>query len=135
MKIHHLGVVTLDVPGTLEAFGLCEADIVEVVEDHNQMNRLYFIPLEENRLCLELVEPMDETSSVYRFAKKNTVGLHHIAFDGEDLPQMKAAFAQRPGYFPLGEYSIAVKTFGGKIRTLFVAFKGLIVEYVERLEK
>lgn len=135
MKIHHLGVVTTDVAGTLQALGLPEDAVTEVVEDHNQMNRLHFVYLEANDMWLELVEPMAEKSSVFRFARKNRVGLHHIAFSSEDLSALKGVLAERPGMFPLGAYQIDVASFGGQIRTLFVAFHGLIIEYVENLKK
>lgn len=135
MKIHHLGVVTTDLAATLDALGLSRDDIVEVVEDENQKNRLHFIHVEENDLWLELVEPMDAGSSIITFARRNRVGLHHLAFSGHDLPVMKKTLAAKPRLFPLGSYQIDVKSFGGNIRTLFVAFHGLLLEYVENIRK
>jgi hypothetical protein len=131
MKIHHLGVVTTDVASTLSALGLSAELITEVVEDDNQKNRLHFIYLEANDMWLELVEPMEQKSSVFKFAKKKRVGLHHLAFSGADLPELRRDLGEIPGMFPLGTYQINVKSFGGQIRTLFVAFHGLILEYVE----
>lgn len=135
MKIHHLGVVTTHVAATLDALGLSPEDVVEVIEDTNQKNRLHFIHVEENDLWLELVEPMDARSSVMTFARKNRIGLHHLAFSGRDLPAMKQTLSAKPGMFPLGSYQIDVKSFGGNIKTLFVAFHGLLLEYVENIRK
>ena len=134
MKIHHLGIVTTNVCDTLNVLGLQQDCIVEVIEDTNQMNRLHFIFIEENNLWIELVEPMDETSSTYNFARKNAVGLHHIAFTNQNLEKLKSELVARPQIYPLGSYQIEVRSFGGKIRTLFAAFNGLLLEYVEKVK-
>lgn len=134
MKIHHLGIVTTEIEKTLITLGLNADDISEVVEDLNQMNRLHFIYIGANDLWIELVEPMDKSSTVNNFAKKNRVGLHHIAFSGENLSILKEKISKRPQTFPLGSYEINVKSFGGHIRTMFAAFNGLLIEYVEKIK-
>ncbi|MDC1051139.1 hypothetical protein OAQ76_00260 [bacterium] len=135
MKIHHLGIVTTNVDDTLIALGLAKKSITEVVEDTNQMNRLHFVFIEENNLWLELVEPMNEKSSTYKFAKKNVVGLHHIAFANLNLEGLKVEIYERPQTYFLGSYEIEVGSFGGKIKTLFAAFNGLLIEFVEKVKK
>ena len=131
MKIHHLGIVVTDVDEVLVALGLSRSDITETVFDHNQKNKLHFIHLPENNLWLELVEPVTEDASTAKFAKKFSIGLHHLAMGTEDIESVEAAYAARPGNFVLGRYQISVDSFGGKIRTLFVAVKGLILEFVK----
>lgn len=135
MKIHHLGIVTTNVFDTLTALGLERESITEVVEDTNQMNRLHFIFIEENNLWLELVEPLNEKSSTYKFAKKNVVGLHHVAFANSNLDILKSEIYERPQTYFLGSYEIEVESFGGKIKTLFAAFNGLLIEFVEKVKK
>lgn len=130
MKIHHLGVVTSNVEEALKIFGLTRSDIKETVYDPNQDNNLHFIHLEQNNLWLELVEPMSEKASTHKFAKKHEIGLHHIARE-QNLQEAEEQFQKMEGAFPLGRYAIDVKSFGGKIKTLFIAIKGLIVEFVE----
>lgn len=134
MKLHHLGLVTTDVPGTLLALGLTQDDIVETVDDLNQKNRLYFIHLSENDMWLELVEPLDDTSSVKNFARKNRVGLHHLAFGEADIDGRRAGLQGIPHVFPLRSYEIDVASFGGRIKTLFAVFHGLLIEYVQKLD-
>ena len=131
MKIHHLGIVITDVDEALTALGLNRLDITETVFDPNQKNNLHFIHLHENNLCLELVEPVAENASTAKFAKKFGIGLHHLAIGVEDIEAAEAAYSVRPGNFILGRYQITVDSFGGKIRTLFVAVKGLILEFVK----
>jgi hypothetical protein len=133
MKIHHLGLATAAVDDTLAALGLSRADIVEVVEDHNQQNRLHFIHLVQNDMWLELVEPMSPTASVAKFTTRYRVGLHHLGFDSPDIDARRQEVSGQAGMFPLKSYAIDVRSFGGAIRTFFVGFHGLILEYVQRV--
>lgn len=131
MKIHHLGIVVSDVDEALIALGLDRSAIAETVFDPNQKNNLHFINLPENNLWLELVEPMAEDATTAKFAKKFSLGLHHLAMGSDNLEAIEAAYTARPGNFVLGRYQITVNSFGGQIRTLFVAVKGLILEFVK----
>lgn len=131
MKIHHLGLVVSDVDEALVALGLGRSDISEVVFDSNQKNNLHFIHLSENNMWIELVEPISEEASTAKFAKKNGIGLHHLAMQTDDLQEEETKYTARFGNFVIGRYEIEVDSFGGKIRTLFVAVKGLILEFVK----
>ena len=134
MKIHHLGIVVNDVAETLKAFGLEETDIRETVYDPIQKNELYFIYLKENDMWLELVKPANESASTHKFAKKFEMGLHHLGMGSNDLLKTSKKYEKQKGAFLLGQYNINVDSFGGKIQTLFIAVKGLILEYV-KIEK
>jgi methylmalonyl-CoA/ethylmalonyl-CoA epimerase len=131
MKIHHLGIVVSDVDEALAALGVDRSAITETVFDPNQKNNLHFIHLPENDLWLELVEPMAEDASTARFAKKFGLGLHHLAMGTDNIEAVESEYKARPGNFVLGRYRISVDSFGGPIRTLFVAVKGLILEFVK----
>ncbi len=131
MKIHHLGIVVSDVDEALTALGLDRSAIVETVHDPQQKNDLHFIPLRDNDLWLELVVPRADDASTARFAKKFGMGLHHLAMASDDLEATEREYVARPASFVLGRYQIDVQSFGGRIRTLFVAVKGLILEFVK----
>lgn len=131
MKIHHLGIVVTNVDDALIALGLSRLHITETVFDSNQKNNLHFIHLSENNLWLELVEPVADDASTAKFAKKFSIGLHHLAIESTDLEVVEAVYSERPGNFVLGRYQISVDSFGGKIKTLFIAVKGLILEFVK----
>ena len=60
------------------------------------------------------------------------MGLHHIAFGSDDLAKVEDLYTNRPASFVLGKYEINVKSFGGEIKTLFIAVKGLILEFVRK---
>lgn len=131
MKIHHLGIVVSDLDEALTALGIDRSAISETVYDPGQKNNLHFVYLEENRMWLEFVEPMADDATTARFAKKFSIGLHHMAMGSDDLESTEAIYTARSGNFVLGRYQIDVKSFGGRIRTLFVAVKGLILEFVK----
>jgi len=131
VKIHHLGIVITDLAETLQALGLDNTAIRETVFDPIQKNKLHFIYLEKNDLWLELVEPTDETASTYNFAKKFGMGLHHLGMGSNDLVASEKQYEEQESAFTLGRYHIEVNSFGGKIRTLFIAIKGLIIEFVK----
>ena len=120
-----------DVDEALTALGLKRSDVSEVVYDPIQKNNLHFIYIAENDLWLEFVEPMHEDASTAKFAKKYGLGLQHLALGADNLQAVEAEYTLRPKNFVLGRYRINVKSFGGQIRTLFIAVRGLIIEFVK----
>jgi hypothetical protein len=131
MKIHHLGIVVTDVDEALTALGLNRSCISEKVYDPNQKNNLYFIHMPDNNMWLELVEPTSKDSTTAKFASKFSLGLHHLGFSPDDLKNTEKTYTARPGNFCLGRYKINVKSFGEKIQTMFIAVKGLMLEFVK----
>jgi len=131
MKIHHLGIVIRNMSEALLALGKSLDDVLEKVADHEQNNNLYFIHLPENNLWIELVEPMNEHSTVTTFLKKNGMAFHHIGLQITDLAQIEESYGNRKGAFLLGGYNIFVRSFGGNLKTRFVFVNGLLLEYVQ----
>jgi hypothetical protein len=131
VKIQHLGIVISDLDETLAALGLDRSAVAETVHDPVQQNDLHFVYLAGNDCWLELVEPKSPTASTATFAAKYGMGLHHLGFETQDLGHAESLHAEREGAFVLGRYHIEVKSFGGRVRTLFIAVKGLILEYVK----
>jgi methylmalonyl-CoA/ethylmalonyl-CoA epimerase len=64
-----------------EVFGYKQ--MTEVVINTRQKVKVVFLE-KENSLLVKLIEPIDETSSVYRVARKGG-GLHHLGFRCEDI--------------------------------------------------
>jgi methylmalonyl-CoA/ethylmalonyl-CoA epimerase len=83
-RIHHVAYVVADIDAALErlgtSFGLRPA-IREVMEDQGV----------EAVLCgppggaVELIRPLDDESAVARFLEERGEGMHHIAFEVDDL--------------------------------------------------
>ncbi len=83
-KINHIGiaVTSLDdaIPFYRDALGMSFAGTEEVVE---QKVRVAMLHVGES--MIELLEPTSEDSPVARFIEKNGAGIHHIAYEVEDI--------------------------------------------------
>ncbi len=131
MKIHHIGIATNDVDSLLKVYKLKRDDITETIFDNEQKNNLHFIFLKENNLWIEIIEPVDKTSTISNFVNKNQSALHHIGISTDNIENENSFYSKLPSNFIIGKYQLAVNSFGGKIKTLFVAFKGMITEFVQ----
>lgn len=85
MVVDHLGIVVKSIEKGIkyweEVFGYKQ--MTEVVLNTRQKVRVVFLQ-KENSLLIKLIEPTDETSSVYRVALKGG-GLHHLGFRCENI--------------------------------------------------
>lgn len=85
-KIDHIAIAVKNLEETLRLydnlFGL-KADKIEVVPD--QKVKIAIIKLEG--IEIEILEPLNEESPVAKFIEKRGEGLHHIAFEVEDVEQ------------------------------------------------
>ena len=131
-KIHHLGIVISDIDDGLEAIGCSKSDIVEVVDDKTQKNIIYIIRASKNDLWIELVCPKEDGATTAGFAKKNVMGLHHLAFEIDKVDYVEETLREKPGFFKLGRYRPDVACFGGKMHTLFVGVGGLLLEFISK---
>ena len=133
-KIHHLALVTNDLELTLNSLNIKKSDIQEVFTDHEQKNTIYFVYINENKLWLEIIVPINENSTTYNFAKKFGLGLHHLGFTTNNLEETEKNYISRPMVFKIGNYKNKVECFGGEISTIFMAIKGLILEFVYNVQ-
>ena len=80
MIIDHLGIVVKSIEEGIsyweKVFGYKQ--MTEIVINTRQKVKVVFLT-KENSLLIKLIEPTDETSPVYRIARKGG-GLHHLAF-------------------------------------------------------
>lgn len=85
MIIDHLGIVVKSIEEGIkyweEVFGYKQ--MTEVVINTRQKVKVVFLK-KENSLLIKLIEPTDETSSVYRVSRKGG-GLHHLGFRCKDI--------------------------------------------------
>ncbi|MFQ5762705.1 MAG: methylmalonyl-CoA epimerase [Candidatus Bathyarchaeia archaeon] len=83
-KVNHIGIAVSNGREALkffeDTFGL-KATGTETVED--QKVKVFFIPVGETRI--ELLEPTAPDSPVQKFIEKRGGGMHHIAFEVEDI--------------------------------------------------
>ena len=78
----------------------------------------FYLPF--NKLWLECVIPHRPASTVSTFANKHGLALHHLGFISSDLIQEKTKRQNIRSMFPIGSYSLFIKSFGGNIKTLFL---------------
>ncbi len=85
MIIDHIGMVVKSLQKGLEHWeNVFEyRKMTEIVINSRQKVRVVFL-YKENSLTVKLIEPLDEASSVYKFAMKGG-GLHHICFKCNDM--------------------------------------------------
>lgn len=85
MIIDHLGIVVKSIEKGMkyweEAFGYKQ--LTEIVINTRQKVKVVFL-MKENSLLIKLIEPTDETSPVYKIARKGG-GLHHLTFKCEKI--------------------------------------------------
>ena len=129
-KIHHIGIACNNIEDRLALFKIDVSDIQETYIDKEQNNTLYFIYLQQNNLWIEVVVPLNSKSTVWNYLKRQGIGVHHIGFLSENFDNERHILNQRNGVFELSGYSLEIKSFGGKIKTLFFTVKSMIIEYV-----
>lgn len=85
-RINHIGIAVNSIQTALriylECLGLKLKDI-EIIED--QKAKTAIIPVGESKI--ELIEPTSPDGPVARFLKQRGEGLHHIAFEVDNLHQ------------------------------------------------
>ncbi len=93
MKIDHIGIAVKSIDDAkifYEAIGLFVSH-VETVED--QGVKTAFLKIGESNI--ELLEPIDESSPVFKFLEKRGGGIHHIAIEVEDINSMLAVLKDK----------------------------------------
>lgn len=94
MIIDHLGIVVKSIDEGIkywqQVFGYTQ--MTEVVINTRQKVKVVFLS-KENSLLVKLIEPTDETSPVFRTARKGG-GLHHLGFKckniNEEITRLKS---------------------------------------------
>ncbi len=85
-KIEHIGVVVKDLEASLKKYtsllGL-HLEEMEEIEVENAMNRVAFLPVGETNV--ELVQTTAHSGLAADFLREKGEGIHHIAFEVEDL--------------------------------------------------
>jgi methylmalonyl-CoA epimerase len=85
-KVHHVAVVVRSIDTALrlwrDMLGLELETITEIPQDRV---RIAFLSVGESKV--ELVEPTDETTGVYRFLEAKGEGFHHVCFEVGNLAE------------------------------------------------
>ena len=133
MVIDHLGLVVKSIDKAIEhwttIFGY--EQMTEIVENVKQKVKVVFMKKDGSTL-VKLIEPIDKTSPVFRFAMKGG-GLHHTAFRCENLTKeinklkekgLRLISPPQPG-----------EAFNDNLIAFMIAKDGLNIELIDTLEK
>lgn len=131
MRLHHVGIIMTSMERAeafLEQFGL-EKDYMEYVEAYHA--DCLFTKYSEYESPVELVIPTEGVLTQFNNGKG---GIHHIAFEVEDVEAARAEFESK-GMEMLEK--VAVEGAGGIIVNFLRPRYGLgvLVEFVERVKK
>lgn len=80
MYIHHIGIIVSNIEKSIAIYnnlGYCQSS--EPMIDNVQFNKIVFLSRPNDSQNIELIEPIDERSSVCHFK----CGYHHMCFIGE----------------------------------------------------
>ncbi|MDV3277038.1 MAG: methylmalonyl-CoA epimerase [Nitrososphaerales archaeon] len=111
MKLDHIGIAVKSLETTLAVYKKMMPVEEKRTEVESQKVRLALVPVGE--IYLELLEPLNEESTIAKFISERGEGLHHIAFEVEDIEASMAEFKAK-GFHFLYEKPAAGK-FGSKV--------------------
>lgn len=91
MKVHHIGIIVNDLEKNMILYTKIRYNqISNIIVDNIQHNKIVF--LQNQNQTIELIEPLNEKSSIYHFKE----GYHHICYEIDrpntflqDFKQMK----------------------------------------------
>ncbi|MCL5054850.1 MAG: methylmalonyl-CoA epimerase [Firmicutes bacterium] len=79
-KIDHVGILVASIPEALKFYqGVLGLSVSGIEEVKREGVRIAFLPVGESKI--ELLEPLDKESPLYRILEKRGEGLHHLAFE------------------------------------------------------
>jgi methylmalonyl-CoA/ethylmalonyl-CoA epimerase len=99
-KFHHIGYVTDSITGTSSIYIQAGYQASSIIEDSIQRVKICFLTKLD---CpkIELVEPIDERSSVNKILKRNGVSPYHICYEVDDINVAFNELVEAQGYIPL----------------------------------
>jgi len=90
-KLDHIGIAVKDIEKSNELFALLtgkKAYKLEAVESENVMTSFF----DGGNMKVELLQATDATSPIAKFIEKRGEGLHHIAFEVENIEEKMKDF-------------------------------------------
>jgi methylmalonyl-CoA/ethylmalonyl-CoA epimerase len=83
-KIEHLGLAVSNIEQSIKTFeDLLDTPCYKVEEVHSEHVKTAFFKVGESKI--ELLQATDESSAIGKFIAKRGQGIHHIAFDVENI--------------------------------------------------
>lgn len=83
MKIEHIGIAVESIEKAAAPYQLIGLELSDIEEVADQKVRVGMLPVGESKI--ELLEPTSEDSPIAKFLAKKGSGIHHLAFQVDDL--------------------------------------------------
>lgn len=133
MIIHHIGMVVKDINHHYqkyfkEALGFDE--ISQTFTDEKIGVKVAFINM-NNKIFLELVQPIDEKSPVFNFLQKRGQTLHHLCFEVDNVESMCNELRNK-NYMITMPPTPAVAFEGRSVAFLISADENYLIELVQK---
>ncbi|KAA6319712.1 methylmalonyl-CoA/ethylmalonyl-CoA epimerase [termite gut metagenome] len=98
-RFHHIGYVTNSIVDTSVIYVSAGYCMNHIIVDAIQQVKVCFL-LKDNNPCIELIEPIDENSSVNKLLKKNGVFPYHLCYEVDNIDDAFNALLEM-NYIPL----------------------------------
>ncbi len=89
MKLHHIGCLVENIETGIQNYQLLHENVSvsKIYNIDSQKVKVCFVQVDEseNSTLIELVQPMDETSSLYKMMNKKGHNFYHLGFMVEDI--------------------------------------------------
>lgn len=99
-RFHHIGYVTDSIANTSAVYLGAGYEASPVIDDTIQRVRICFLT-KDGFPRIELIEPIDEQSSVNKILKKNGVSPYHTCYEVDDIDAAFDELVDVQGYTPL----------------------------------
>lgn len=84
MKVNHLAIAVSDIEQARELWAKVlnmDEPEIHILKDRGVMA----CPFETENIIIELIQPIDENSPIWKFVHEKGGGLHHLALESEDI--------------------------------------------------
>lgn len=124
MKIHHIGYLVEDINDAIINFKelgyVVEKDIV-----HDKLRNVYISFLQNNGYRVELIQPIDKSSGLYKLLRKNGNMPYYICYETEKIEDSINLLKEK-GYFVIQQIELAPAIYNRKVAFLMNANIGMI---------
>jgi methylmalonyl-CoA/ethylmalonyl-CoA epimerase len=134
MIIHHIGMVVKNIEEHFQKHfkdALGYEDISQTYNDEKIGVRVAFINMND-KIYLELVQPIDEKSPVYNFLQKRGQTLHHLCFEVDNI-EIKCNELRNKNYMVTMPPTPAVAFGGRNVAFLMSKDENYLIELVQQI--
>lgn len=125
---HHIGIVVGNIEEDIETYSkLGYVTVSEIYYDEVQKNRIVFLKKDGTKILLELIEPMDSSSTV----SSALLGYHHICYEVDNEKEFNVLFKSK-GYGRIILHKVRAIALGNRFVSFAMLRNGSIIEYLHK---